>query len=1023
MFAQAGLLDPNHPAINYRLEPVEGKVSTREIIGEAWYNLRTGEGVTPYQYGMFASLIMFFVMCTAGLMLFLAYFALNLGQVAHAQIFHLPAGNTDWTTANMGGPTPTNLMEFRRACDPPFVAPPNCSTASGDLAIMFLDRVLRQGADPGTGGAMQNGLQVLLGTYSSGVLIVAAFITSWAIFSVVTDTMRTGHLGGGRHNMLWAPIRFVFALGLLVPIGGGYNAGQILVMKLAEWGSNLGSNGWRDYLATVAVDSLVANLESQNVSWAVRDWGRISTCIAAYNSYQVANAGVSATPVNAQSDKLWVRRVDNYTTNPYNLTRYYGNELNVDMCGSMSIPLWDEPSLASGDPADVFKRSMRQAFLNGFQAMVEPGLKMGCAIASEIIEPGAFPGDTCPGVERVESTTTFANVGDATARIPIGSSGNRGALDLPAGAIPLGDCGDGGANSGAPKADNSCVVQMLDDWNAVVLPAMAAAQAQLINDMDNPGTPYDRMTRQGWAAMGIFYSEISRLNRQMQEASKPELSFNTKGSLEADKYANCDWWDVLGSLFGEPSCVPDEHAEQVKIALATYDTWWDNEPALSGTVRLAANAPGSPGEATVLENGEVGDDFDFRDIVDGGVTSMLKLFFGANDSGFFLYKLANYSAAANPPYPMAQIAHIGETMYERSMYAYGGILTAGLIGGAFGKPWELTPGFGGGAMALLMGPVGDIIMLLAQAMFVPGVMLMFYVPLIPWVRVTFAAIGWIMTVFEAAAMIPIYALAHLRTDGPGLMGQQAATAWTLLFKLLVHPILIVIGYVGAILIFNASAQYVGDTMMQAIPSAQAGSGMGVMDRIFNTIIYVGLIYTLANSIFKLVDIVPAAVTNWAGFQGASRSAGGYNPMGGADPSGTLMAAAGGEASQHLRSKVQSFAGTGMAAVGYGSKRAAQRLMRKATGKKQVSSGDRKLLSKQERERILSDGAGKGKGRGAQMSLKEREAVLDQIEDLLWDLKQRRSYGLLASGEEANIRDQIADRLQLLGITHGGTWYS
>jgi conjugal transfer/type IV secretion protein DotA/TraY len=46
---------------------------------------------------------------------------------------------------------------------------------------------------------------------------------------------------GKRANQIWAPIRLVFAIGLLVPINGGMNSGQYIVIKVAELGSGMAS--------------------------------------------------------------------------------------------------------------------------------------------------------------------------------------------------------------------------------------------------------------------------------------------------------------------------------------------------------------------------------------------------------------------------------------------------------------------------------------------------------------------------------------------------------------------------------------------------------------------------------------------------------------------------------------------------------------------------------------------------------------------------------------------------------------
>ena len=53
MFAHAGLLRPNHPATMYGMYKNMPKMKFSDVLGEAWYSLRTSEGITAYHYSVF----------------------------------------------------------------------------------------------------------------------------------------------------------------------------------------------------------------------------------------------------------------------------------------------------------------------------------------------------------------------------------------------------------------------------------------------------------------------------------------------------------------------------------------------------------------------------------------------------------------------------------------------------------------------------------------------------------------------------------------------------------------------------------------------------------------------------------------------------------------------------------------------------------------------------------------------------------------------------------------------------------
>ncbi|MDD5586654.1 MAG: DotA/TraY family protein [Alphaproteobacteria bacterium] len=132
-----------------------------------------------------------------------------------------------------------------------------------DWALDWLEALFRGGAfSQGLTGsdasfsALAAALREALSVYSLGMLVLAGFLVAYHVIAMVTETAQHGTAFGRRTNMFWAPLRFVLAIGLLVPIGGGLNTGQFLVVKLAGAGSSLASNAWRG-----AVDTMKGSLD------------------------------------------------------------------------------------------------------------------------------------------------------------------------------------------------------------------------------------------------------------------------------------------------------------------------------------------------------------------------------------------------------------------------------------------------------------------------------------------------------------------------------------------------------------------------------------------------------------------------------------------------------------------------------------------------------------------------------------------------------------------------------------------
>lgn len=80
--------------------------------------------------------------------------------------------------------------------------------------------------------------------YSLGILLIGTLIFLYFVVVVVVETATTGSPFGQRFQNIWAPIRLVMAVGLLVPLAFGYNSGQYITFAAAKYGSGLATNAW-----------------------------------------------------------------------------------------------------------------------------------------------------------------------------------------------------------------------------------------------------------------------------------------------------------------------------------------------------------------------------------------------------------------------------------------------------------------------------------------------------------------------------------------------------------------------------------------------------------------------------------------------------------------------------------------------------------------------------------------------------------------------------------------------------------
>lgn len=122
-----------------------------------------------------------------------------------------------------------------------------------DLAFIMMSQVFGTelsmfgsggGAIGTTDNPLHKALKGMLGLYSKATMVIAVIIVLYYILTVIAEAAQTGTPFGRRFNSVWAPIRLVVALGLLVPLGSGLNSAQYITLWTAKLGSGFGSQVW-----------------------------------------------------------------------------------------------------------------------------------------------------------------------------------------------------------------------------------------------------------------------------------------------------------------------------------------------------------------------------------------------------------------------------------------------------------------------------------------------------------------------------------------------------------------------------------------------------------------------------------------------------------------------------------------------------------------------------------------------------------------------------------------------------------
>lgn len=231
-------------------------------------------------------------------------------------------------------------------------------------------------------------------------------------------------------------------------------------------------------------------------------------------------------------------------------------------------------------------------------------------------------------------------------------------------------------------------------------------------------------------------------------------------------------------------------------------------------------------------------------------------------------------------HPLAQLVGVGKSLIHSAIRNLGVSVEITAANNITGK----SEAFAGAAGAY----IGFSLSITMIALTI-GFILFYIVPFLPFIYFFFAVGGWVKGIFEAMVGVPLWALAHIRIDGEGLFGPSAGNGYYLIFEIFIRPILIIFGLLASVLTFSALVSVLNDTW-DIVTSNLAGFDVkteeigeittsvghqetanalveffrGPVDEFFFTVIYTVIVYMMAMSSFKLIDLIPNNILRWMG---------------------------------------------------------------------------------------------------------------------------------------------------------------
>ena len=851
----------------------------------------------------------------AGLAVLLVQFALMALAMTTAPSFAWPWWGRDWQTT--------------------FVVTPY--GPSQDIALIMLDRVFGVmdifGAGTGFFGSCYStpiacldiagrpapdsavfpspfhiALHQMLWFYSLGIAFISLVVILYFVMTTIGETITTGTPFGQRFNKAWFVPRLIVFFALIAPLNGvspGINGAQFITLGVAKYGSNMATNAWANFAGGIRAQyavggvttlfgdkgTLVAFPNVPSVSKLNQFMYLVRMCMYAekiLNNVEIRPYLVremDMNPFKHMGYTPYVNWLDYFTTDFDDALEFsrYGNV--VLRFGELNMP----------DAATIEQVVTDFGLVPGNHNREWGHVKPTCGeitfevSAADPIVAGPLPAPAL-GIQEnyylsIEEYISFDPTYDLSgycmvrAILPYDHDptcvDNTVIHNFNAGMWAGGGHGVPGAFPNVTAntewltrelAKNS--ISYYDALNKFYINGnFTVAGATYTGTTANPyftnstigqlrlnydfNIPIPIMER-GWVAMSAYYRQIADLNGLIFSAVQ-NMPAPTKYpfvmELIAQQHDSSDTVPNLGERFnpllqsGKLADLPRPGDQYIAAALYSgYRFWADDNLAGPKVKKESGNA----------------------------VMDAINAIFGTEG----LFNMLNN----NDVHPLAQLSALGRSMLEASIRNIFVGSTVGLVSDIIEKKFQI--GIGplpkvAGDFASKIGMVGISI----------GFMLYYVLPLLPFVYFFFAFSGWVKAIFEAVVAMPLWALAHIKTDGQGLPGPLATNGYFLLFEIFLRPTLIVFGFLASITIFTAAVNTFngiyelvvlnvsGYDLKENIYRGPIAGGMGSptlnflrgpIDQLFYTAIYAIIVYMMALSSFKLIDQIPASILRYMG---------------------------------------------------------------------------------------------------------------------------------------------------------------
>ena len=694
----------------------------------------------------------------------------------------------------------------------------------------------------------------MFGVFNSATLALGGIIITYTFMVSTINTAAEGEIMGKKWSSIWIPLRSAAGIALLLPKGTGYCTIQVFMMWVVVQGIGAADNIWNAVLKYISKGGVVIQQSAASNTTAATPGNQLNLmnftgnlfqnilCLQVYQSY--INQQTNTTPpdlfslvslqiaylsggvakgeysgMNITIDLPWGTNATGYQTPhpPFPATPVLNN-----LCGSIQINI----------PGGGSNIELGQAYLIALQQMISDFQTPTMLIQSSYVNNNlpSNIGFTCTTEGASNNIMAGATCSTAVS-----------ALTLPA----------------------SLLQNAISDYQGIIY---AAQNLGYVND----GHSYDsnqinsqdlvnQAGSRGWLMAGVYYFNIALANvtqaNHFSNLNSFPYSFPTQMSIS----------NINPNIFSNNTA---------SAAVYQYINGGMSYTLSNGNVS-GMNAD-SAGFFAGMVIGTIGALVSIGLASGPGILYILPLFTGLINIFVGFGELLN--AQANNFNPIGALAIMGSgLMNAAALFIFAGALVSFLMTFMLSAVPCVSLGSAWLSMVAWLAPLLSGIITL---MFSTGAILVYYVPMIPFLLFTFGSLGWLIMVFEAMVAAPLVALGIAYPEEHEVFG-KSNHAIVLIANVFLKPSLMLFGFIGGISLSYVSIWILNQGFIYAFfhtvmaSFSQQGSWGGAFTAIFGftAIVLMPLaamvLYTVAAVVmihksFSLIHIVPERVLKWIG---------------------------------------------------------------------------------------------------------------------------------------------------------------